>query len=373
MKKTTKLNFYNYLKVEYSSSIKLRYFKKFQTNDFTGEINVSLKITEVNLIDKKNHILVSNYLSYDPVKKEIFLIDKNGKYAKSIFGMMSFDSINLQVEKGFSAGDIISFIIKPILRRVLINNNCALIHASSYSINDKATLIAAWAHTGKTSTLLSNIVNGAEYLGDDLSVITSNGTIKPFPSPINIFYYNIKDIDEIRSKISLRAKIKFFITQRLAKIFDTLNKISKKPNIKYLFHAGKLFFNSASHFSYEIDTDYSLDDENSEKLAIKNILLERENSNESIINSKPISPKLFADRMQNCINYEFQRFNEISTSAKWVPFYNGDDLFFNEELIIYRKFANIITPVNVLIPKKMDFSNDEYYKIVQEILDETKK
>ena len=29
---------------------------------------------------------------------------------------------------------------------------------------------------------------------------------------------------------------------------------------------------------------------------------------------------LFASRMQECINYEFQRFIELIASANWVPF-----------------------------------------------------
>lgn len=364
MKKTMKLNFYNYLKVELPRNLNTNYFKKFEVQEIDKTIDVSLKILEIPNIKKEDHILVSNYMSYNPITKEIFLIDKNGIYCKSVFGFMKQSKINIECEKGFASSDIVTYIIKPLLRRVLIDNNNALIHASSFAYNNKATLIAAWAHTGKTSTLLTNIVNGAEYLGDDLSVISNKGTIKPFPSPINLFYYNLRDIPEIKKEIPLSSKLKFFILEKIATIFSFFNKISTNPNMKYLFYAGKTFFNSASHVPFKIKSNYSLNEVQMDKKVVKNILLERTPNIGSDFKTNSISPVVFAERMQQCINYEFQRFNEITTSALWVPFYKGEDLFHNEELTIYIEFAKLINPINVQIPQKMDFKNTDFFNMV---------
>lgn len=354
MKKKMSLNFYNFLKVEFPENLKLDYFKEFISENSINTDYV-LKLTETKSFDKTNHVLVSVYLSYDSDKREIFLIDKNGFYCQSIFGKLNKKETELKYEVGFNPEEIISYIIKPYLRNIFTNNGFAFIHASSFTFGEDATLIAAWAHTGKTNTLITNILKGAEYLGDDLSIVSEFGEIKPFPVPINLFYYNLRDIPEIRKKIGIQNKIKFFFTRKIAGIFKYFNRISKSPKMKYLFYAGKVFFDSASHVPYYVPYGYNLNDSKI-KFFVKNVfLLERVTE----INKSPVSlliePDLFAQRMQECINYEFQRFNELVTSAKWVPFYNGDDISENKEFAIYKSFASKNKIYNILIPQKFDF------------------
>ena len=365
MKKILYLNFYNILKVECPSNIDLNYFNSFKTSSKKIDKEVFLKLNEVDKIDKSNSLLVSNYLAYNSDNKQIFLIDKNQKYSESIFGLVNDKNITINFEKGFSSEQIVSYIIKPILRKVLIKNNLALIHASSFVNDNGATLIAAWAHTGKTSTLLRNIINGSEYLGDDLSVIGADGYIKPFPSPINLFYYNFKQIPELKSFLKTSFKLKFFLTTTISSIFNFLNKLASSEKMKYLFYAGKTFFDAASHVPFKIKPKYLEHIETVNFNVVKNILLERSCSKENKIIVLDITAEDFSYRMQKCINYEFQRFNELTLSALWIPFYNGEDLSNDDEYSIYLKFAKKIKPENIVIPQQMDFKDTDYLKALK--------
>ena len=89
------------------------------------------------------------------------------------------------------------------------------------------------------------------------------------------------------------------------------------------------------------------------------ILLERSVSNQIVFTKNTMKDDdLFASRMQECINYEFQRFNELIASANWVPFYDSDEFEVNGEKNIYKKFAEKINIYSVIIPQNYDFNKN---------------
>lgn len=351
------LNFYNYLIVKLPINYRLNYYQNFEVDrkpdNFKG---IFLEISIVNRISKKNHIFVSNYMSYDDAN--IFLIDKNGKYSQSIFNKMRDQNISLLIEDGYDKDYLLNYTIKPLLRDTLIKNNCAMIHASSFKIKNVTSLICAWAHTGKTNFLIRNLLDGGEFFGDDITIIDENLNILPYPVPINLFYYNLKSFPEINKKIKFSQKIKFFITSFISKCFNIMNNLSRSSKMKYLFYAGKTFFDSASHIAFDFRNNNEI---NFNKNKVQNvILLERSVSkSNSFYKKTPMKDDdLFASRMQECINYEFQRFNELIASANWVPFYDSDEFEVNGEKNIYKKFAEKINIYSVIIPQNYDFNKN---------------
>ena len=99
----------------------------------------------------------------------IYLCDESKKMCESLFGQFDKNNVVILCEYGFNYKDIIAYIIKPFLRYCFAREGFAFIHASSFSMNGKVVLIAAWAHTGKTNSLLTAIAKGASFYGDDLS------------------------------------------------------------------------------------------------------------------------------------------------------------------------------------------------------------
>lgn len=367
MKRNHILNFYDLLKVEVPSSVYPQLYSHFEVNDNSDEkCPWKLSFEEVEEIDKRSLTMVSNYMAYSNEKEIIYILDKNGRYCRSIFGMLDKNSVKIIYEKGFSRDFAINFIIKPLLRSVLLKNGLAFIHASSFCRKGKAVLMAAWAHTGKTSTLLSNVMNGAEYLGDDLSVIDKDGYVRPFPVPINLFYYNFKQIPAIKNQLTLSFKLKFVITNSIASFFSLLNHLAWSSKMKYLYYAGKTFFDAASHVPFQVKRKPNTRIQEVKYAANKTVLLERTSSTEpnSEIITYDLSNDLFSSRMQHCINYEFQRFNELSISALWIPFYQGNDLPRDLEKEIYLSFVKNSKLKGVRIPQKMNFLNFQFQQVV---------
>jgi hypothetical protein len=369
MKKKRILNFYDLLIVEMPDSILFDSLTEFEVDGICNpNAPASIRFQEIVAINKSNLTMVSNYMAYSDDIEEIYIIDKNGKFCTSVFGKLDDANVEIDYEKGFTADYLLNFIVKPYLRGVLSKNGLAFIHASSFSKNDKATLLAAWAHTGKTSTLLRNIKDGAEYLGDDLSVIDRNGFIRPFPVPINLFYYNFKQIPEIKKDLSLWFKLKFILTNTISSLFGFMNSLARSSKMKYLYYAGKTFFDAASHVPFRFKKEY-LDRINIVRFkSQKVVLLERTASINPDANLvvKDLKTEEFARRMQHCLNYEFQRFNELALSALWVPFYNGADLPNNQETEIYRQFASRVNLKHVRIPQRMNFSSPKFLDILRQ-------
>lgn len=93
-------------------------------------------------------------------------------------------------------------------RALAPKKNCLFIHASGFALDDRAVLIPAWAHTGKTNTLLSFLKAGAEYYGDDWCIV-AGGQLFAYPKRLNLFGYNFRQFPELRARLPWRTKILF--------------------------------------------------------------------------------------------------------------------------------------------------------------------
>lgn len=74
------------------------------------------------------------------------------------------------------------------------------VHASAISVDGRGILFAALGRTGKTDLLLGFLLSRAGcYLSDDLSIISQDGRIHPYPRLINMLYYNVYSYPELLS------------------------------------------------------------------------------------------------------------------------------------------------------------------------------
>lgn len=88
------------------------------------------------------------------------------------------------------------------------------VHSSSFRVQNSGVLIAAWAHTGKTNTLLSFLSRGADFYGDDWSILSGRQLIS-YPKTLNLFGYNLAHFPEIKRKLPLQFRAVFAITSLL--------------------------------------------------------------------------------------------------------------------------------------------------------------
>lgn len=326
------------------------------------QIEFSLEIKATKRINDSNCVNVSTYMKYDD--ENIYLCDKNGKLCHSLFGKSDSNCVEIACEVGFDFSELLAYVIKPFLRYKLMACGMAFVHGSSFRFRGKNYIIAAWAHTGKTSVLISALENGGQFLGDDFSVISKHGEIYPYTVPINLFDYNFENHETLRKRQSFSRRAKLATAKVLARILSFFQSISASSKMKYLFYAAKTFFQASIHiavFPEQINAECRI----LEKSKIDKVVLLESAAQFGLHGNVSVSAEVLAERLQHCINYEFQRFNELYTSAKWVPYYKGEKSFENKEADIYLScFRNCDNTCNQILPKTKTF-DDYFCELVQ--------
>ena len=87
--------------------------------------------------------------------------------------------------------DLSIFILESILRLNVIKKGVVLSHSAAASHNEQGLLLLAWQGTGKTTSCLSLVNEGFEFLGDDRVWINSKGEILAYPRYVRINKSNI--------------------------------------------------------------------------------------------------------------------------------------------------------------------------------------
>lgn len=81
----------------------------------------------------------------------------------------------------------------------LIEEQKALIHASSIEYEGKGFLFGSWGGVGKTTSLLKLLLTtDANFLSDDMSIIDTDGRLYLNPKPLHIYPYNWEGFPELK-------------------------------------------------------------------------------------------------------------------------------------------------------------------------------
>lgn len=91
----------------------------------------------------------------------------------------------------------VAYLIEYAIRRQLVEDGVALIHGSGVRHGETGYVFPAWRHTGKTNTMLSFVLEGADYISDDRVWIGSDGTVRGYPLPINMLPYNYRSFPSL--------------------------------------------------------------------------------------------------------------------------------------------------------------------------------
>ena len=101
----------------------------------------------------------------------------------------------------------LQIIAENLLKNNMASRGAALLHSCSFIYQKKSIVLCGWGGAGKTNTLIQFLLDGAQYMGDDLSLITETGELLPYPKRLNILDYNMKCYPDIFYK-HLTPKIK---------------------------------------------------------------------------------------------------------------------------------------------------------------------
>lgn len=129
-------------------------------------------------------------------------------------------------------------VLEPILYYNFLNQNVLFMHCAGVSRNGLAYVFPAHGGTGKTTTCLALMGNGFDFMGDDLLLVdVNNKRVFPYPRPLHLFSYNVKNLHGARLPISLVSKIYFknIVRLILEKILKTDFLISTRAHAEHLF------------------------------------------------------------------------------------------------------------------------------------------
>lgn len=95
-------------------------------------------------------------------------------------------------------------VLEPLMYLSLLRQGVFLMHSAGVAKDGKAYLFPAHGGTGKTTTSMSLLSQGYDFLGDDLILVDPQAEMAfPYPRPLHIFTYNVQNLQGARLPFSL--------------------------------------------------------------------------------------------------------------------------------------------------------------------------
>lgn len=154
---------------------------------------------EIELVDKFPEDEMSLPPSYGVIGNSFYLKDY---YNNKVTISYRRTRTKLLAEKGIDASFLLGNIIEPLMFYCLLEKGFTFIHASAVSKGDNALTFAAWKQTGKTSAILSLLPHNYSYLSNDWSLISKEGLIYPYPTPIRVYGDNLESFPDLINIVS---------------------------------------------------------------------------------------------------------------------------------------------------------------------------
>ncbi len=86
-------------------------------------------------------------------------------------------------------------VLEPVMYLSLLNQGIFLMHSAGVSKDGRAKVFPAYGGTGKTTTCMSLLGRGYDFLGDDLLLVDPTAkTVFAYPRPLHLFTYNVRNL-----------------------------------------------------------------------------------------------------------------------------------------------------------------------------------
>ena len=90
-------------------------------------------------------------------------------------------------------------VLEPVLYHCFLQQDVILMHSAGVSKDGLAYVFPAYGGTGKTTTSMSLLEKGYDFLGDDLLIVDPDKRmVFPYPRPLHIFTYNVRSLSGAR-------------------------------------------------------------------------------------------------------------------------------------------------------------------------------
>jgi len=229
-----------------------------------------------------------------------------------------------------------------IINFTLIGKDLLPLHATAFRYNDVGAVVMGWSKGGKTESLFSFMNHGAEFLSDEVAVVSSDGKeVLGMRIPICVWEWQFKEIHSFMPKVSLQKKLimkGIHVVKTLNKIFhiEIINKampvLDSQLNIKTL--PTKLFKQERIISRMNLDVI---------------ILAMSHDLNEIIV--EPISADEVIDRMINSQEYELEYFFRYYKMFKYAFPYHLNEFLENIKSVQYALMKKLLEGKKAFVVK----------------------
>jgi len=166
-------------------------------------------------------------LDYSAFTDDGFYVFKNGRKVRKV--QIPFEKIGGECEILCESNVGAIPMLNEIINLTLLRKGYIPLHASAFRYNGNCILAMGWTKGGKTEALLSFANHGAQYIGDELLVLSGDGEeMFGLPVPICLWHWQFKYIPNLVPKIGTQRKILFKCIYLAEKIFYTFRKKGMK-------------------------------------------------------------------------------------------------------------------------------------------------
>ncbi|KQW06665.1 hypothetical protein ASC66_09430 [Leifsonia sp. Root4] len=140
-------------------------------------------------------------------------------------------------------------VLEPLMYFKLLQENILFMHAGGVTKDDMGILLPAYGGTGKTTLSMALLNQGHKLLGDDLLLVdVASGIVHPYPRPLHIFTYNVRNLRgaKIPFKYTFAVYFKNVLRYPLERILRTEFLISTRIHADELFE-GDIFGTSSPY------------------------------------------------------------------------------------------------------------------------------
>jgi len=133
-----------------------------------------------------------------------------GKNKARIKAQIPFDKIGLEPAEVVCERGITNIpLLIPMINLILLSKGVTPFHASAVSYQGEGILMTGWAKGGKTETLLSFMMQGASYVGDEWIYLCPDGaSMFGIPEPIRVWDWHLKSLPDYRARLNRKDKFK---------------------------------------------------------------------------------------------------------------------------------------------------------------------
>jgi predicted ATP-grasp superfamily ATP-dependent carboligase len=137
---------------------------------------------------------------------DAFLIRSEG--ARPRWVKIPFDTLGRPSEFICEHGVQLVPLLKPALRLAALQKGYVPFHASAFEWRDNGIMVAGWTHGGKTSALLAFADHGARFVGDDLVLLSGDGSAMfGMPATLRLSETQLQQLPRVRDTVPMGRRM----------------------------------------------------------------------------------------------------------------------------------------------------------------------